>query len=265
MSATTRGNSAMRIQGMVLWAILLREVRTRFGRNRLGYLWALLGPLANVVILMLIFEVLGRLAPRGLDFALFLSTGIVPWFMFQNTVNRAMKAIEGNRGLLVYPRVKPLDLVIARSLLEVATYAVIFVMLLALLAARGSEAVVPDRPLEAVAVFLAVALLSAGLGALAAAFQSILASTEQIVQLSIRPFYFLSGIFFSAEIVPEPYRSWLLYNPLLQANELMRAAFFRSYDGRYADPEYLLAWVVGAVFLGLVGQRAFRRFVTVTA
>lgn len=257
-------SGALVIQGNVLCALLLREIRTRFGRNRLGYLWALLGPVANVLILMVIFGVLGRLAPPGVDFAVFLITGIVPWFMLQSTITRSMKAIDGNRGLLVYPRVKPLDLVLARSLLEAATFSVVFVLLLVLAASFGLQAA-PARPLLAVGAFLAVSLLAAGLGAAAAALQAVVPSVEQLMGLLLRPLYFLSGIFFSAELVPEPYRGYLLLNPLLHANELMRAGFFRTSDGHLAEPGYLMAWVAGALFAGLTMQRAFRRWVTVTA
>lgn len=255
------------IQANVIWALLLREIRTRFGRNQLGYLWALMGPLANIVLLMIIFDALGRLAPAGLDFPLFLMTGIVPWFLFTNTLRRVLKAIEGNRGLLVYPRVKPLDLVIARSMLEAATYLVVFLLLLLLLglgAVRG-PAVVPQQPLTALGVFAGVALLAAGLGAACAALMAVMPSIENLIGLITRPLYFISGIFFSVEVVPEPFRSYLLFNPLLHANEMMRAAFFASYDGRSADPAYLFCWILGAVFAGLVMQRAFRRCVAVTA
>lgn len=255
---------SLTIQSRVVWALLLREIKTRFGRHRLGYLWAVLGPCAQVVVMMIVFEVLGRLAPPGLDFPVFLITGIVPWHLFNSTVTRSLSAIDSNRALLVYPRVKPLDLVIARSILEVATYVVVLGLLLALAGALGMQAW-PDRPLVIIATMLAVSLLGAGIGAAVAAAQAVAPTTQRLVPLTQRPLFFTSGIFFSAEVMPEPLRGWLLFNPLLHANELMRAGFFASYEGRYADPAYLMAWVLGALFTGLLVQRAFRRRVTVPA
>jgi len=252
------------IQGKVVWALILRETRTRFGRHRLGYLWAVLEPAGMLLILMAIFSLVGRLAPSGLDFPVFLATGIVPFFMFRTMLNRAAQAIEGNRGLLVYARVKPLDLVIARSLLEAATYLVVFALILSVLGALGYQAR-PHQPLMVLSAMATLATLGFGLGAAIAAFQVVMPSIQQFVNFINRPLYFISGIFFSIEVVPEPYRSWLLLNPILHAIELIRAGFFATYDGRYADPGYLLEWVAGAVLLGLVAQRALRRCVTVTA
>jgi capsular polysaccharide transport system permease protein len=86
-----------------------------------------------------------------------------------------------------------------------------------------------------------------------------------LVPILTRPLYFVSGVFFSIEVVPEPYRSWLLLNPLLHANELMRAGFFATCEARYADPGYLIAWIGGCLCLGLLMQRALRRWLRVTA
>lgn len=256
--------AAMSVQRAVLAALLLREVKTRFGRHRLGYLWAVLEAVANVAALMILFSLIGRLAPSGLDFPVFLMTGVVPWLLFTSTIQRAMRAIDANRGLLVYPRVKPFDLVVARGLLETATYWVVFAILAMLAAAAGYQGW-PDRPLVVLLVLLGVGLLAIGLGAAAAAAATVARTVERIVPLLIRPLYFVSGIFFSVEIIPEPYRSWLLLNPLLHANELMRAGFFAAYQGRYADPGYFLSWILGGLLLGLLMQRAFRRWIAVTA
>jgi len=257
-------NQALAIQCRVIWALILRETRTRFGRHRLGYLWAVLEPAGMIMILTAIFTLVGRLAPSGLDFPVFLATGIVPFFMFRTMLTRAAKAIEGNRGLLVYARVKPLDLVIARGLLEAATYLVVFVLILLLLGALGYQAR-PHQPLVVLSAMATLATLGFGLGAAIAAFQVVMPSIEQMVSFINRPLLFISGIFFSVEVVPEPYRSWLLLNPILHAIELIRAGFFATYSARYADPGYLLEWVAGAVLLGLVAQRALRRSVTVAA
>jgi capsular polysaccharide transport system permease protein len=257
-------SDALTIQLNVLWALVLREMKTRFGRRRLGYLWALVGPFAMIAVLMALFSFIGRLAPAGMDFPVFLITGIVPWFLFNTTTQQAMNAIDGNRRLLVHARVKPLDLIVARGLLETATYLVVFVLLLALAGALGYQ-FLPDRLLPVLATLLGVALLGTGLGAAVAPLQLVFPGISNLMPATKRPLYFISGVFFSVEVVPEPWRGWLLINPLLHANEIMRAGFFASYDGRHADPAYLLAWIAGLVFAGLLVQRAARQWILVTA
>jgi capsular polysaccharide transport system permease protein len=47
-------------QGRVVHALIIRETRTRFGDSKLGYGWALLEPIAHILMLSLVFAVLMR-------------------------------------------------------------------------------------------------------------------------------------------------------------------------------------------------------------
>jgi len=54
------GNVSMRtpwqIQKSVVFALFLRELKTRFGAYKFGYVWLLLEPMAHVIVLSLIFS-----------------------------------------------------------------------------------------------------------------------------------------------------------------------------------------------------------------
>jgi tetratricopeptide (TPR) repeat protein len=54
-----------RTQGRVIHALIIRETRTRFGDSKLGYGWALLEPIAHILMLSLVFAVLMRGRPRS--------------------------------------------------------------------------------------------------------------------------------------------------------------------------------------------------------
>src|SRR6478609_2704174 len=117
-------------QLQVVHALLLRETRTRFGANHLGYVWALLQPALWIGMFSGFYSVFGRLAPPGMSVLAFLTTGIVPFSSFRETAQRCLSAIESNKGLLFYPQVKPLDLVLARAVLEATTHLVVLVLFL---------------------------------------------------------------------------------------------------------------------------------------
>ena len=80
----------------------------------------------------------------------------------------------------------------------------------------------------------------------------------QIVPIVLRPLYFISGIFFSVEVIPADYRPWLLWNPVLHALEIIRGGWFRAIDNHYGDPVYLAWWVVAALALGLLTFHVYR-------
>lgn len=65
---------ALKVQGRVIRASILRETRTRFGRSKLGYFWALFEPMAYMLTLMAIFSAMERGAPiAGVDLSMFFS------------------------------------------------------------------------------------------------------------------------------------------------------------------------------------------------
>ena len=121
-----------RIQGRVILALMLRELRTQHGRLRIGYLWALAEPILFVAVLYAIYALLGRSTASGMPLVLFLVTGLAPFQMFRDQVQAGLSAVDMNRSLLWFPQIAPIDFVVARALLNFATHILVFVILLVL-------------------------------------------------------------------------------------------------------------------------------------
>ena len=64
-------------------ALILREMSTTYGRSPGGYLWAILQPVAMIVMLTLAFSVLLRSPSLGTSFLLFYASGFLIMRMFQ--------------------------------------------------------------------------------------------------------------------------------------------------------------------------------------
>ena len=63
----------------VVFAVLLRETKTRFGDNQLGYLWAFISQGLMIGMFIGFYRVFGRIAPPGMSLVAYLITGIVPY------------------------------------------------------------------------------------------------------------------------------------------------------------------------------------------
>ncbi len=241
----------------VLHALLLRELKTRFGIYRLGMVWAFVEPLTHVIVLSVIFGIRSRTAPGGVEFPIFLATGIIPFVLFRATVTRAMSTIEANRALYTYAQVKPFDTLLARFILEVIIYTVVFLVFMVGAGWAGFDVAVQD-PLVVFVVFLGLGLFGLGFGALACVLNDALPDVAQIVPILLRPLYFISGIFFSVEVIPVEYRGWLLWNPVLHALEIIRGHYFRAIETHYGDPLYLAVWTFGFLSFGLLTFHVYR-------
>jgi capsular polysaccharide transport system permease protein len=256
----TRSTVAPLLIGRVVTAILLREMRTRFGSNRLGYLWALAEPFLHLSMFIILFELLGRAAPVGTDIALFLATGVFPWLLFDHVADRTMKAIEANRALLTYPQVTPVDLVLARVLLETVTLLLVFILFgVGCFLMRGPFAI--DSPLAVLAAFLCLSVLGTGVGLIAAAITVVIPTFAPSFAMAKRLFYFVSGVFFIAERLPPAARDWLQFNPILHCIEWLRSAFFVGFESHFASPSFAVAVASAAFLIGLAAERAVRPMV----
>jgi capsular polysaccharide transport system permease protein len=193
-----------------------------------------------------------------MDLFSFIATGVVPYTLFSSSVRRVAEAINGNKSLLYYPQVRPIDLVMARSALEAATFSAVFLLLLGGRALYVQELQV-ESPLHVIAGMATASLLGTGFGMIFCALGQIAPSVDRARGPLMRPRFWISGIFFTAEMVPEAMRDVALANPVLHATELVRAGWFHDYSARHVELGYVAAWLLALLFAGLLLERAVRR------
>ncbi|WP_440028427.1 ABC transporter permease [Chromobacterium amazonense] len=232
-------------------ALFLRELKTRFGEYRLGYLWALLEPLAHMVVMLGILGYLMHRAMPDISFPLFFICGIVPYSLFSNVATRALNAMEANRGLFSYRPVHPVDAVLARTLLELLTQMTCFIVVLSGLKLMDEPMSFDDITI-AITIWVALAILSQGVAFIFMVLGSSFKAADKLLPILIRPLYFASGVMFPLHVIPPDYR-WLVdWNPLLHAFELMRHALSPSYPLYGVSHGYLWLCALVCMFCGLL-------------
>jgi len=110
--------------------LLLREIQTRFGSQKLGYFWAVVEPMSTVIVFALIKELLHPNSMPGIDYPVFLASGLIAYYMFRYIVVKSMDSFNANKGLFVYKQVKPIDTIVARAIVEISLTGVIILLFL---------------------------------------------------------------------------------------------------------------------------------------
>jgi capsular polysaccharide transport system permease protein len=240
-------------------ALFLREALFRLYANRTAWLWLLVEPIFHIAFIMLFFELVRMQTVPGADPAMFVMTGLLGFFMARNTALRSMEAINANAALFAYRQVKPVDTVLVRAALEGFLNLVIALVMLAGAALLGFDVLLND-PLEVIVAFTGLWLSGLGLGLMLSVTNQLLAELATIVKLLFLPLYFISGVMFPVQMVPQPYRDWLFYNPFLHGVEALRGGFFPHY---YVVPEtslsFLYTFALVTIFFGLALQVRFAR------
>ncbi len=240
----------------VVEALVYRETKTRFGQNKLGYLWLIGEPLIQIGVFYILLTVTMRSLLPGVDYLMFVTIGVLGWNLFQDTLVQSMSAVSSNSGLLVYGRIHPIDTVIARSLLE----GIVFVMILPLSMVFLHYFGHPVLGIKMGYVLLGALclwVLSAGVGMLFAVLSTLRPEMKWLVNVLMRPLYLMSGIMFSINMIPSAYQKYLLWNPLVHAFGLLREGLMPSYSAPYVSITYLLIFTIlslGVGFFGFVSQ-----------
>lgn len=248
------------MQFRVIAALVRREMQAHFGESRLGYLWALIEPVLHLAGFLVVFVlILHRPAPMGTSTALFMLTGIIPYFLYSKMMDYVSGAVIANRALLNLPPVKPLDVVLARVVLESTTFMFVgFLMLLALYMG-GVEGALPHNLLRVLEASAAATCLGLGVGMINLVIRSLFTHWMTIFSVVSFPLWLFSGIWFLPEQVPVPFRDYMLWNPITHLLMWFRTGFYPDAKAVFLDESYALAFIGVVLAAGLALMRVARR------
>jgi capsular polysaccharide transport system permease protein len=246
--------SGLEVQQATVKALFLREIKTRFGKYRLGYFWAVLEPAAHLLVLMVIFGFIMHRTMPDISFPVFLLNGIIPYFIFTNITNRSIGAIEANLGLFNYRPVKPIDTIIARASLETLIYAAVYLILMAIVWVLGEEYSVTNILILVFSWFLLI-IFSCGLGLVFMVLGKTFPELAKFLPIVLKPLYFISCIMFPIHSVPKEYWHYLLWNPIVHAIELSRESVVAGYLTDGVSLGYLALSAIIMLFIGLALYR----------
>ncbi|MFC3119947.1 ABC transporter permease [Jhaorihella thermophila] len=98
-----------------------------------------------------------------------------------------------------------------------------------------------------VLAYLAAGAFTLGIGTFNCYLFAAYPSYVQVWAILNRPMFLVSGIFFMFDIVPQPYRDILWFNPLIHLVGLLRSGIYATYDAPYVSLVYVMG-VSGILF-----------------
>jgi capsular polysaccharide transport system permease protein len=242
----------IRVQGRVIYALLLWEVITRYGRDNLGFLWLFLEPMIFTISVTALWFGIGMANHSTLPIVAFAMTGYSSVLLWRNCVSRCSMAIPSNIGLLYHKPVRPLDILIARSLLEVAGASISF-LALSVLWISIEWASPPDDISIILGGWFLLTWFSLGLGLAMGALTSMSDIAERLWHPVAYILFPISGAAFMVDWLAEGFRDIILLLPMVHCVEIVREGFFGSVVRTHYDVGYvaMCSLVMTALGLGL--------------
>lgn len=254
---------AFAIQRRVIWALMMREVITRFGRENLGALWLVAEPMLFTMGVAALWSAAGLNHGSSLPIVAFAITGYSSVLLWRNAVSRVNAGIQQNINLLYHRNVRVIDVFITRIGLEMAGATASFLILTSFFVAIEWMQP-PQDPLLVAGGWLMLAWFGAALALTIGAATAYSEIVERLWHPAAYLLFPLSGAAFMADWLPPAGREVVMLLPMVHGVELLREGFFGSVVRTHHDVGYmalvsLVLTLVGLVLVRDAGRRVGSR------
>lgn len=231
--------------------LVVRDLRVRYRRSAIGFLWTMLQPLLTMLVLNLVFSALFRF--EIVNYPVYALAGIMFWNFFSQSITGSMNSLRDNAQLVtklpVPKAVFPLAAVIAGMVNLFFALVPLFGLLL-----------VTGHPIRPAVLFLPVAVVLAsvftlGAGLLLSPMAVFFYDTVEMVGVALTLFMYMTPIFYPMDIVPDEYLWAVRFNPLRSVLEVFRDPI---YFGKIPPLTHLTVATLIALVALVVGILAFR-------
>lgn len=207
----------------VIKALFLRETYTMYGTSRFGYFWALFRDVFVIMFVATMRYLTGMHFQEGLHIVFFVVCGFFVYFMVTECVAKCMRAIQANSGILSFPHVIPLDLMISRCLFSFLANIQSAVIIVFIAVLCGIDFCVTNVGLLLYCIFSTV-LFGMATGIFISTIIVFYPIVEKMWIVVTRILLICSAVFIPLNVFPPKYIKILVYNPLLQIIEGMRSS-----------------------------------------
>jgi len=188
-----------------------KELKVRYKRSFLGYLWSIANPLALALVFFVAFKIFMKIPIE--NYTLFLIAGLFPWQWFLNSVNSSAMVFIGNATLIKKMHFRHDVLIVATVLNDMLHFILsipVIILFLFIYGMHPSAVWFVGIPVLLIIQFIITMGFSLAIAAINLFFRDI----ERIVFIFTSLMFYMTPIIYSEEMVPSEYKTLILSNPL---------------------------------------------------
>ncbi len=226
--------------------LVMRDIKVRYKRSVLGFLWVMLNPLLMMLILSMVFSELFRVSTG--NYTSYLLSGIILWNFFSQSTSTALLSLLTNSNLIkkIYlPKaIFPLSVVMSASVNFIfALIPLFFIFYLTGTPLSGHIFMLP-------LVIVVVGVFCFGLSLILSTLTVFFHDTIYIYEVGLLALMYMTPIFFPESIVPEQFRIIFHLNPLYYFVSLFRGSLYLEVPFYYEKLLYAVLFSFGALAAG---------------
>ena len=237
----------------LIWALALKELRIRYKRSFLGFLWALLNPLLMMVVYTIVFSTI--FSGRIKNYSIFLISGLFPWTFFSQSLSYSVLSIVSNSTLLkkVHVAKSVFVLSVVLSNLFNFLFSLVPMALLILILGHPFYWTWVYFPIPLVCLFA----LALGFGFFFATANVFFRDVAHLIQIVITAWFYFTPILYTLDFISPKYHILFRLNPMLYIINGFHLSVF--YGTLPSAASIAMSFFCGFVPL-LLGYLIFRRY-----
>ena len=237
----------------LFFSLVWRNIKAQYAQTILGFSWAILNPLIQIVIFTVIFGKVAKIPTDGIPYFLFSSVAIIPWsYMSQSMSGSSQSLVSGQNmlGKVYFPRlIFPLTAVLSNLVNFGISMGIILGVII-------YYRVTPTWNLLLFPVLVMIMMgIAAGVGMWLSSMAIRFRDLRFVMSFVIRMLMYSAPIVYSASSIPENYRILYSLNPIVAVIEGFRACLL----GTPIPWLYIWPGMIPAAILFISGALYFKR------
>jgi len=258
MRADLRGDLARLIEYRdLLYTLSAHRVKVRYKQTALGIAWAILQPVAIMLLFTFIFSFIVRMPSEGLPYAVFAYTALLPWTYFSTALSNGANGLVSNSQLITkvyFPReILPFTYVIA-ALFDFAIASSVLVALMIFY-----KVSLTANALYAIPIILILTLFVCAATLLLAALQVRVRDIGIAMPLLLQVWMLATPVAYPLSVVPDRLRPFYLLNPMVGIIENFRRVIL------YAKPPEISSLAMAGLIAAVLFVASYIYFKRVEA
>jgi ABC-type polysaccharide/polyol phosphate export permease len=226
--------------------LVIRDLKVRYRRSVLGFIWMMLNPLLMMVVLSVVFSGMFRVATK--NYTVYLLSGIVMWNLFSQSTSVTVRSFLDNSNLIKKLYIPKAVFPLSSVLSAVINFVFSLVPLLLILFLTG-ERLSPHFYLLPLCVLL-VFIFSLGVSLMLSTVTVFFHDVVHIYEVLLLAWMYATPVFYPEAIVPEKFRVILNLNPIYYFLNIFRAGLYQDVPQIGTQIIWAISFSLASLFLG---------------
>ncbi len=239
--------------------MIMRDFKVKYKRSVLGVLWSLLYPLLMMIVMAIVFSHMFRFSMEGVNYLVYLMTGLVVWNYFSEASNLGMTSIVSNFALMTKVYIPKYIFPLAKCLFVGINFLLSLIPLLLIILFTGSadtKCVINIYYLLLPYAFICLLFFTVGISFITSTISVFLRDMFYIYGIILTIWQYFTPIFYDIKMLPQNLQVLFQLNPIYQFLTFIRTIIIYN---QLPSLQNILMCALYAIGTFIIGCIVFRK------